>query len=330
MMDRRVFIGTLAGALLTAPLTAGAEQAGRVWRVGLLFPSGQQRGDRAWRSFVQGLRNFGYVEGRNVTFVYGTESVRAASAMSDFARALTRQNIDLIVTSGASGARAAHEATRTTPIVMLAVFDAERSGLVASLARPGGNITGISLPYRDMAAKRLELLKAALPKLTRAAFLTTGSLGAEVDAARVMEAAADPLGLKLTTYEINVGRPRDLDRAFAGMRTARVEAVAVSEASELLAEVDRIARLTLIHRLPSIGTRRLVENGGLMSYGASLPHIYRRAATYVDKILKGAKPADLPVEQPTAFELVINLKTSKALRLGISQSLLQRADEVIE
>ena len=328
-MDRRAFIGTLAGGLLAAPLAAQAQQAGKVWRVGLLFPVGQRR-ERAWQSFVQGLYDLGYAEGQNVTFEYGTEAVLAASALSTFARALARQNVDVIVTFGGSGARAAQEATSTIPIVMLAVFDAAESGLVASLSRPGGNITGISLPYRDVAAKRLELLKAALPKLTRVAFLTTGSRGAEVDAARAMEAAADSLGLKLTTYEINIERPRDVDRAFAGMKTARVEAVAVSEASELSAEFGRIARLTLIHRLPSIGARPVVDSGGLMSYGANVSDIYRRAATYVDKILKGAKPGDLPVEQPTKFELVINLKTAKALGLAIPQPLLLRADDIIQ
>jgi putative ABC transport system substrate-binding protein len=229
-MDRRTFLGTVAAGILVAPAAAGAQQPGTVWRVGLLFPASRAVvGRAAWQSFVQQLYDLGYVEGRNLIFEYGTAAVGTAGEPSDLARAFARQKVDLIVTFGASGAKAAQEASRTIPIVVLAVFDAPESGLVASLARPRGNITGISLPYRDVAATRLELLKAALPKLTRVAFLTTGSRGAEVEAARAMEAAADLLGLKLATYEINIERPRDVDRAFAGMKTARVEAVAVSE-----------------------------------------------------------------------------------------------------
>jgi ABC-type uncharacterized transport system substrate-binding protein len=328
MITRRDFVGTLAGSLLAAPLAVEAQQEGKAWRVGLLFPSSPRR-EPAWQGFEQGLRDLGYVEGRNLTFEYGTDAIRSTE-LSTFARAFVRQNVDLIVTFGASGAKAAKEATSTIPIVMLSVFDAAESGLIASLARPGGNITGISLPYPDLAAKRLELLKAAMPKLVRVAFLTTGSRGGEADAARGMAAAADSLGLRLATYEIDIQSPRNVDRAFARMKTARIEALAVSEASELSAEFRRIASLTLIHRLPSIGARPLVDAGGLMAYGASLLDIYRRAATFVDKILRGAKPADLPVEQPTKFELVINLKTAKALGLTIPPSLLVRADEVIE
>jgi putative tryptophan/tyrosine transport system substrate-binding protein len=324
---RRAFLGTLAGSLL-APLSARAQQAGKVWRVGLLLHSRTTR-EPAWQGFEQGLRDLGYVEGRNLTFEYG-DTARTGDQLSALAQTLVRQNVDLIVTVGASGARAAKQATSTTPVVMLAVFDAAERGLVASPAKPGGNITGMSLPYRELAAKRLELLKAAMPRLTRVAFLTTGSRGGEAAASRAMAGAAGSLGLNLAAYEIDIYRPRDVDRAFAGMKTARAEALAVSEAGELSLEVTRIARLASIHRLPSIGGRPLVEGGGLMAYGASLVDIYRHAATFVDKILRGVKPADLPVEQPTKSELVINLKTAKALGLAIPQSLLQRADEVIE
>jgi putative ABC transport system substrate-binding protein len=298
-----------------------------VWRVGLLFPSSPRR-EPAWQAFEQELRELGYVEGQNLTFEYGTDALSAGQALS-FARALARQNVDLIVTFGASGARAAKQATSTIPIVVLSVFDAAESGLVASLARPGGNITGISLPYRDVATKRLELLAAALPKMMRVAFLTTGSRGGETDARRAMAVAAESLKLRLEAYEISTQRPRDLDHAFAGMKAARVEAVAVSEASELSAEIGRIARLAVIHRLPTIGARPLVSWGGLMSYGASLSDTYRRAATYVDRILRGARPADLPMEEPTKFELVVNLPTARALGLRIPPSVLLRADEVI-
>jgi len=323
---RRTFIGTLAGALLAAPLISAAQPAAKVYRVGLLLPFDPRR-EPAWQAFEQALRDLGYVEGRNLSVEYGLgyQTDRTASGI---ARTLVRQNVDLIVTDGASGARAAKDATTTMPIVVLSMFDAVESGLVASLARPGGNITGISIPYQELATKRLELLRAAIPRLARVGFLATGSHGGEADTVRAMTSAARSLGLKLEHYEYH--GPRDVDRAFADMKTARVEALAVSEAGELLLENRRIAALATIHRLPAIGARRLAELGGLMAYGADLVDIYRRAATYVDKILRGAKPADLPVEQPTKFELVMNLKTAKALGLTIPPSLLLRADEVIQ
>jgi len=323
-------MAAIAGSLFAAPPSAGAQQTGRVWRVGLLLPApaGTVR-TSAWQGFDQALRELGYVEGRNLTFEYGGIAATSDELLA-LARVFVRQNVDLILTIGALAARAAKQATSTTPIVMLSVFDAAESGLVASIAKPGGNITGMSLPYRELAAKRLELLKAAMPRLTRIAFLTTGSRGGEAAAGRAMADTAGSLGLKLTAYEIDLRSPRDVDRAFAQMKTARAEALAVSEAGELSFEFRRIGQLALIHRLPSIGARPLVEGGGLMAYGASLVDIYRHAATLVDKILRGAKPADLPVEQPTKFELVINLKTAKALGLTIPPSLLARADEVIQ
>jgi ABC-type uncharacterized transport system substrate-binding protein len=234
------------------------------------------------------------------------------------------------VTLGTMRAKAAKEATSTTSIVMLSVFDAVESGLVASLARPGGNLTGMSLPYSELAAKRLELLKAAMPQLMRVAFLTTGSRGGEAGTGRIMAAAAGSMALKLTVHEIDLQSPRSVDRAFARVKTAHAEALVVSEAGELSLDVGRIATLALIQRLPSVGARPLVQGGGLMAYGANPFDAYRHAATYVEKILKGAKPADLPVEQPTKFELVINLKTAKALGLTIPPALLGRADEVIQ
>ena len=325
MTTRRAFLGTLAGGLL-APLTAGAQQAGKVWRIGLLLPSSPRR-EPSWQAFEHGLRELGYVEGRNLIFEYGiTQDM--GDQLPAVAHAFVRQNVDLIVTFGASGAKAAKQATTTTPIVVLSMFVAVESGLVASIARPGGNITGMSLPYPELAAKRLELLKAAIPHLARVAFLTTGSRGGEADAAKAMASAARSLGLKMEQYEIQ--RPRDVDRAFAGMKAARVEAIAVSEAAELLHDNKRIAALALIHHLPTIGARQFAENGGLMAYGANLVDIYRHAAIFVDKILRGAKPADLPVEQPSTFQFVINLKTAQALGLTLPQSLLLRADEVIQ
>jgi ABC-type uncharacterized transport system substrate-binding protein len=328
MMDRRAFLAGTGAVLLAAPRASEAQPAAKAYRIGILHPGeGGLRYEPAGKAFEQALRDLGYVEGRNLTLEFGP-GYQKEDVLSTAARALVRQRVDLILTYGVSGARAAKDATTTVPVVALSMFDAVESGLVASLARPGGNITGISIPYPDLAAKRLELLKAAIPGLARVGFLTTGSYGGEADAVRAMTSAARSLSLKLDHYEYH--SPRDVDRAFADMKTARVEALAVSEAGELWGEIRRIAALATIHRLPAIGAGQFAELGGLMAYGADLVDVYRRAAGYVDKILKGTKPGDLPVEQPTTFELVINLKTAKALGLTIPQSLLMRADRVLE
>jgi ABC-type uncharacterized transport system substrate-binding protein len=328
MMDRRAFLAGTGAVLLAAPRASEAQPAAKAYRIGILHPGeGGLRYEPAGKAFEQALRDLGYVEGRNLTLEFGP-GYQKEDVLSTAARALVRQRVDLILTYGVSGARAAKDATTTVPVVALSMFDAVESGLVASLARPGGNITGISIPYPDLAAKRLELLKATIPGLARVGFLTTGNRGGEADAVRAMTSAARSLSLKLDHYEYH--SPRDVDRAFADMKTARVEALAVSEAGELWGEIRRIAALATIHRLPAIGAGQFAELGGLMAYGANLVDVYRRAAGYVDKILKGAKPGDLPVEQPTTFELVINLKTAKALGLTIPPSLLGRADQVIE
>jgi putative ABC transport system substrate-binding protein len=322
-------MGVLAGGLLAAPLATWAQQPGKVPRIGLITGAAESTARSRVDAFRQALRESGFVEGRTLTVEYFYLDGRWERS-STVAAELLRMGVNVIVAHGTPPAVAAKQATSTTPIVMLSVFDAAESGLVASIARPGGNITGMSLPYRELAAKRLELLKAAMPRLTRVAFLTTGSRGGEAAAGRAMADAAGSLGLKLTAYEIDLRSPRDVDRAFAQMKTARAEALAVSEAGELSFEFRRIGQLALIHRLPSIGARPLVEGGSLMAYGANRLDSFRHAATFVDKILRGAKPADLPIEEPTKFELVINLKTAKALGLTIPPSVLARADEVIQ
>ncbi len=325
MMDRRAFMSTLGAGLLAAPLGVEAQQAGKVWRIGFLA-TGDVPNVPLLEAFEQALRELGYVEGRNVTIKYEFGHYRTDEFLAD-ARRLVQQKVDLILAAG-FGVEAAREATTTTPVVALAMFDALESGLVVSLARPGGNITGISLPYSELAAKRLEILKSTFPHLARVALLTTGSRSLEGNALRAMSSAARSLGLELKQYEMR--RPRDLDRAFADMNAARVEALAVGDAPELVGDSRRIATLAIIHHLPTIGGQYLAEWGGLMSYAASLLDLMRRAATYVDKIFKGAQPADLPVEQVMKFELVINLRTAKTLGLRIPQALLQRADRVIE
>ena len=300
MITRRAFIGSVTGGLLAVPLAAEAQQAQKVWRIGVLFLE-DRRGGKAWFGFEQGLRELGYIEGRNLTFESEFAGGRVDQLLVD-ARSLVRRKVDLIVTYGNSGAKATKEATTTTPIVVLMMFDAVESGLVASLARPGGNITGMSVPASELVTKWLEMLKAAIPHLTRVALLTSGSGSDEAGALRAMTSAARSMGLKTEQYEMQ--RPHDLDRLFADMKTARMEALAVGSAPVLAYESPRIAALAMIHRIPTVGIRSFVERGGLMYYGPDSGETWRRAATHVDKILKGAKPADLQIGRASCRERV--------------------------
>ena len=333
MTDRRTFIGTLAGALLTAPLAAEAQQAGKVARIGYLVTGSLESPEMRARldAFRQGLRERGHVEGQNIVIEY-----RAADGkierLPSLATELARLKVDLIVAVATPAARAAQQATTTIPVVAVAMGDPVRDGLVASLARPGGNITGSTFLGPELVPKRLELLKEALPKVSRVAGLWhPGAFGegTSQDMLKGTEAAARALGVHLQLVEVR--RPDELDRAFSTMTRERSDALIVFPSSMLFSERRRIVALVAKSRLPSMfNNRESVELGGLISYGTNLTDLNRRAATYVDKILKGAKPADLPVEQPTKFELVINLKTAKALGLKIPQSLLRRAGEVIQ
>ncbi len=307
---RRAFIGTLA-CVLAAPLAAQAQQPGRVPRIGWLLTGSLEAPEtRALLgAFRQGARELGYVEGQNIVVEY-----RAAEARLDrfpaLASDLVRLKVDLIVAGSTAAARAAQQATTTIPVVAPTMGDPIGDGFVASLARPGGNITGLTFLGPELAPKRLELLKEALPKMSRLA-------------------AARTLGVQL--HLVGVRSPDEIDRAFSTMARQRPDAFVMFPSVMFFIERRRVIDLAQKHRLPSIYVaREFVEPGGLISYGASIADLFRRTATYVDKILKGAKPADLPVEQPTKFELVINLKTAKALGLTLSPSLLARADEVIQ
>ncbi len=331
MTTRRAFIGTLAGALLTAPLAAEAQQAAKVARLGFLAlnPAANPHLHEAFR---QGLRDLGYVEGRNLVIEYRSAEGKP-ERLPALAAELVALKVDVIVTGGgAPTALAAKQATRTLPIVFASTGDPVTDGLVTSLGRPGGNVTGSSNFVPELVGKHLEQLTQAVPGVSRVAVLwQPGALGERTakDMLKGAEVAARALGVRLQIVEAR--GPADIDRAFSDMTRARAGALTALGSAMFNSERRRLVDLAAKNRLPAVyPLREFVDAGGLMSYGPSLADLFRRAATYVDKILKGAKPGDLPVEQPTKFELIINLKTAKALGLTIPPSLLQRADEVLQ
>jgi len=315
----------VAIAVLGAPSGAGAQQLPNMPRIGVLSPFIDSEGF-LFDAFRQGLRERGYVEGRTVAVEYRSADGRLG-LLPGLAADLVGRKVDVIVTSGPTALRAAKQASATIPIVMGAVGDAVDQGFVASLARPGGNVTGSSWLNPELSAKRLEILKEAFPAISRVAVLRDAIAGAS--SVMATETAARSLGIKLVMLEV-----RDTDEfesVFDDMAREQVAALEVLHGPLITSRMRQIAELAAKTRLPAIfPDSRFVEFGGLMSYGPSFPEMYRKAAFLVDKILKGAKPGDLPVEQPTKFELVINLKTAKALGITIPPSVLARADEVIE
>jgi putative ABC transport system substrate-binding protein len=322
---------TLGLTLLAAPLGAEAQQPAKVARIGYLTLN-LAANPHLREAFLQGLRDLGYVESRNVVIEYG-DAEGKRERLPALAAELVALKVDVIVTaSGTVAALAAKQATRTLPIVFASVGDPVASGVVTSLARPGGNVTGLSNLNPEVVGKRLELLTQAVPGVSRVAVLRLpGALGerTERDMLTGAEVAARALGVRLQFVEAR--GPADFDRAFSDMTRARAGALTVLPSNMFLREHRRLVDLAAKNRLPAVYLwSEFVDAGGLMSYGANLADLNRRAATYVDKILKGAKPGDLPVEQPTKFELVINLKTAKALGLTIPQSVLGRADKVIQ
>jgi putative ABC transport system substrate-binding protein len=330
-MKRREFIALLSGAAAAWPLGASAQQAAKVPRIGYLTAS-LAANPHLLEAFRHGLRDLGYVEGRNVVIEY-RDAEGKYDRLPALAADLVALKVDVIVVTGTPHALAAKQATSTIPIVVAIAADPVQSGLVTSLARPGaGNVTGLSLLAPELVGKSLELLKQAVPEFSRAAALWhPGDYGerTEKDMLRAADAAARALGVRLQVVETR--GPEDFDRAFSDMTRARAGALTVLASNMLLNERRRLVDLAAKNRLPAMyPLREFVDAGGLMAYGPDLADVFRRAATYVDKILKGAKPADLPVEQPTKFELVINLKSAKALGLTVPPSLLAQADEVIE
>jgi len=328
VVTRRAFLGTLAGSLLAAPLAAQGQRAGKVAKIGLLTPSSPAGSGHLVEAFRQGIREVGYIEG---TFVLEARYGDGRSEhLAQLAQELVRWKADVIVTSTDAATAAVRRQTRTIPIVMAFGTDPVGTGFVASLGRPGGNVTGLSNITVELGGKRLELLKDAVPKLSRVAFIWNPDVRGAVLDYKETEARASSLGLELHSVEVSTAE--DLDRAFAILTGARVQAFIVAAANIVMfGRRAAIARFAQSNGLASMyAAKEYVDAGGLLSYGASVSDMFRRSALYVDKILKGAKPADLPVEQPTKFELVINLKTAKALGLTIPPSFLQRADQVIE
>jgi len=320
----------LLGSLVIAPREAGPQPRAKVARIGWLsIASRTPEVAHLMEAFSQGLRELGYVEGQNIKMEYRFADGRP-ERLPELAAELVALKVDIIVAPNPAGAQAAKQATSTIPIVMLSVVDPVGSGLVASLARPGGNITGLAITSSaEIVGKYLELLREAIPRTTRVAILRNPANPDTARMSREVEGAARSLGVQLQVLDVQ--GPHELDRAFAAMTRDRAGALLLLGDTMFFLHRTRIANLSVKHRLPTVsGSREMAEAGFLMTYGRNLPDSFRRAAVYVDKILKGARPADLPVELATTFELVINMKTAKALGLTIPPSVLARADALIQ
>jgi ABC-type uncharacterized transport system substrate-binding protein len=326
-VNRREFITLLGGAAFAWPVTARAQQSGKLRTIGFLGPNTHSAASEWVAAFVQRLRELGWMEGRTITIEYRWAEGRE-ERFAEIAAEFVRLKVDVIVTSGTPAVMASKKATSVIPIVFATAGDPVGSGLVASLARPGGNVTGLATLANELAGKRLELLREVVPDLRRLAIM--GNVGNPFTVLELgeVQAVARTLGLEVATLEIR--RAQDLAPAFEALKS-RADALYVC--TDALANTNRI-RINIAalgERLPTMhGSRDYVEAGGLMSYGPNFPDMFRRTADYVDKILRGAKPGDLPVEQPTKFDLVVNLTTAKALRLDVPPTLLTRADEVLE
>jgi putative tryptophan/tyrosine transport system substrate-binding protein len=326
-MRRREFITALGGAAVAWPLVARGQQAGKVHRLGFLGSATPEGSAKAVESFRTGLSEFGYFEGRNIGIEF-----RWADGVYDrlphLVAELIATNIDVLITHGTPGTRVAKQATTTIPIVMAISGDAVATGLVSSLARPEANLTGSTFFLPQLNAKRLELFKEACPRISRAAALSNPGNPISRPILPAMQAAAAPLSLIVEVFQAQ--SPSEFSLAFAAMAQSRVDSVVVTEDGEFAPSFGTVAALALANNLPSIGATEYAEAGGLIGYGVNVLGLYRRAAYFVDRILKGAKPSDLPIEQPTKFELIVNVKTAKMLGLTISETFLMRANQVIE
>lgn len=326
VVDRRLFIVGVAGTLLAAPFCVRAQPRGKIWRIGFLGANTPAAAGHLTVAFLNRLRELGWTESRDFVVEYRWAAGRTEK-FHELAAELVAANVDVIVTSGNAPVVAAHQVTNSIPIVMASSGDIVRSGIVKSLARPGGNVTGLTFVPEDTVGKRLELIKLAVPQLHDVAVLFNPAANQfEVDAC---QAVAPVLGLRAHVFEFN--ELSDLERIATAPSRSAIGAMFVSSDPLVFTNRVQISDFAIRQKLPTV--HRLKEyaiDGGLISYGPNFPDFFRRAAEYVDKILKGARPADLPVEQPTKFELVINLKTAKALGLTIPQQLLLRADEVIK
>jgi putative tryptophan/tyrosine transport system substrate-binding protein len=330
MMDRRSFLLIALVGALCGPRAVDAQAPAKIFRIGILgtYPATSREYTHLWAAFVQGLRERGYVEGQNISiqrrFMEGKPE-----RLPELAAELVRLNVDVIVAGGQPPPVAAKHATATIPIIITNFSDPVGLGLVKSLSRPGGNITGLALLTVELVGKQLQLLKEAVPNASRVGFLTNPSNPGARLQLKDAQAAGRSLGLQLQVFE--AGRPEAFAAAFAAISRDRAGAVLLPGDSLFYYHRAEIAELALKNRLPALfAPREFAEAGGFMAYGANIMALYYRAAAYVDRILQGANPAELPIEQPTKYDLVINLKTAKALGLAISPSLLARADQVIE
>jgi putative ABC transport system substrate-binding protein len=326
-MHRRHFIALVGGMAAAWPLVLYAQPLGRMARIGFLGSASATGSAKSVEALRTGLRDLGYVEGRNIVIEFRWAEGRY-DRLSDLVAELIRLNVDVIVTHGTPGTRTAKKGTSTIPIVMAISGDAIATGLVTSLARPEANVTGSTFFIPQLNAKRLELVKEVCPHVARVAALSNPNNPVSKPIIPAMQAAATPLKLEFDIAEAQ--GPSEFDSAFTSMAKRRVDAVVITEDGEFAASFGAIANLAAANKLASIGAQEYAQAGGLIGYGVDLLGLYRRAAYFVDKILKGAKPADLPIEQPTRFELVINLKTAKTLGLEIAPTMLARADEIIE
>ena len=326
-LRRLGLIGILALGTLGAPLSAEAQPAGKIYRIGMLEMASPALNAANLDAFRQGLRELGYVEGQNLAIEYRSADGRF-ERLPALATELVRLKVDLIVTRATSGALAAKAATKTTPIVMAGAGDPVGAGVVAGLASPGANVTGLSAVIPELTGKRVELLRELVPRATRIAAMLDMRTAVSQPVWNQIETAARALGMQ--PQLVDVRKAEDLGRAFETAVQQRAEALFVAE---IIMQANRrpIVDLAAKHRLPTIyASRESVDVGGLMSYGPNISDLYRRAASFADKIFKGARPGDLPVEQPTKFELAINLRTARALGLAVPQSLMLRADHVIQ
>jgi putative ABC transport system substrate-binding protein len=325
-VKRRDFITLVSGAAVWPP-AARAQQGRKVHRIGFLGSATAAGSAQAVESLRAGLREFGYVENTNIGIEFRWAQGNYDRLPSLVAE-LVAANVDVLITHGTPGTRVARQATTTIPIVMAISGDAIATGLVSSLARPEANLTGSTFFLPQLNAKRLELLKEACPRISRPAALSNPDNPVSRPIIPAMQAVAAPLSLAVEVVQAQ--GPTEFSLAFAAMAKSRVDSVVVTEDGEFAASFPAIATLALANQLPSIGAREYAEAGGLIGYGVNILNLYRRAAYFVDRILKGAKPVDLPVEQPTKFELIVNLKSAKSLGLLIPETFLARADRVIE
>jgi putative ABC transport system substrate-binding protein len=325
-MDRRDTLLALV-ALGASPLASRAQAPGRIRRIGFLGAFSAQAFEPQIAELRKALRELGHVEGTNLVIQYRWAEGKY-DLLPGLAGELLRMNSEVLVTHGTPGIRAAKQVTTTVPIVMATSGDAVATGLVQSLARPGGNVTGISFSAPDLASKRVELLKAAVPGLRSVALLTNPDNPRRDHVVQATANTAKSLNIKLQSFSVRT--LEDLEGTFAAISKQRLGGIALTEDAVLIANAPRIAELAIRHRLPSIGFSNFAENGGLITYGVNILTMFRRSAYFVDRILKGARPEDLPVEQPERFELVINLKSAKAVGVAVPKSVLLRADKLME